>query len=98
MINLIIIFCMYLIYISAPSILYICLDDKERERCSENNTFFFRFRYKLVSIVNIGEKKDQGVRIGSRCVWDATRDNFAMVNFENPHLFATAAIYAVYYE
>ncbi|XP_064624935.1 dynein light chain Tctex-type 5-B-like isoform X2 [Lineus longissimus] len=55
-------------------------------------------RYKLISWVTIGEKKDQGVRIGSRCVWDQDRDNFATATFENTHIYAVGMMYAVYYE
>jgi hypothetical protein len=59
---------------------------------------FSCFRYKLISIVTIGEKKDQGVRVGSRCVWDKDRDNFASAMFENTHIYAVGMVYAVYYE
>ncbi|XP_022087257.1 tctex1 domain-containing protein 1-like [Acanthaster planci] len=55
-------------------------------------------RFKLVCIVNIGEKRDQDVRLGSRCLWDANRDNFACASYENQHIYATATVYAVYYE
>ncbi|XP_038049564.1 tctex1 domain-containing protein 1-like [Patiria miniata] len=55
-------------------------------------------RFKLVCIVNIGEKRDQDVRLGSRCLWDADRDNFACASYENQHIYATATVYAIYYE
>ncbi|XP_014672224.1 PREDICTED: tctex1 domain-containing protein 1-like [Priapulus caudatus] len=55
-------------------------------------------RYRIVVVVNIGQKKDQDVRIGSRCVWDSSRDNFASAFFESAHLFATGTVFAVYYE
>lgn len=55
-------------------------------------------RYKIICCTTIGEKKDQDVRIGSRCVWDADRDNFSSASFENAHIFATAVVFAVYYE
>ncbi|CAH1775958.1 unnamed protein product [Owenia fusiformis] len=55
-------------------------------------------RYKIISYVTIGEKKEQGMRCGSRNIWDASRDNFASGNFENTSLCAMATVYAIYYE
>ncbi|KAL5017087.1 hypothetical protein ScPMuIL_006676 [Solemya velum] len=55
-------------------------------------------RYKIVSAVTIGQKSDQGVRVGSRFLWDAERDNFAASSFSNKHIFAVGEVYAVYYE
>ena len=55
-------------------------------------------RYKLVCTVNIGSKNDQGLRVGSRFVWDTAWDNYATGHFENSHIFAVAMLYAVYYE
>ncbi|XP_050402182.1 dynein light chain Tctex-type 5-B [Patella vulgata] len=55
-------------------------------------------RYKIISQVTIGEKKDQGVRVGSRFLWDADRDNYASFSFENRSIFATGIVFAVYYE
>ena len=48
--------------------------------------------------VSVGERKDQDVRFGGRCVWDADRDTFASAWFQNPHLYAVGEVYAVYYE
>ncbi|XP_070562363.1 dynein light chain Tctex-type protein 2B-like [Ptychodera flava] len=55
-------------------------------------------RHKLVCNVLIGEVKDHGVQIASRCVWDPTTDNFATETFKNTSLFAVASVYGVYYE
>ncbi|XP_013406977.1 tctex1 domain-containing protein 1 [Lingula anatina] len=55
-------------------------------------------RYKFVSVVNIGQKKDQCVRVGSRCIWDVERDNFASDTFESPHMYAVGVVFAVYFE
>jgi len=55
-------------------------------------------RYKIICLVSIGEKKDQGVRFGSRCVWDHERDSYAAASYENPNLYAVGTVYAVYYE
>ncbi|XP_064606928.1 dynein light chain Tctex-type 5-like isoform X2 [Liolophura sinensis] len=55
-------------------------------------------RYKIVSHVTIGEKKEQTVRMGSRFLWDTERDNYASASFENIHLFATATVFGIYFE
>lgn len=55
-------------------------------------------RFKIICIINIGEKRSQDVRQGSRCLWDAQRDNFASTFYENAHIFATGTVYAVYFE
>ena len=55
-------------------------------------------RYKLVCMVHIGQLKEQGFRVGSRCCWDARRDTFASANFKNKSLFAVATVWAAYYE
>jgi hypothetical protein len=31
----------------------------------------------------IGQLKDQGIRVGSRCLWDSTTDNYASSYFSN---------------
>ncbi len=49
-------------------------------------------RYKIVVQVIIGEMKDQGVRVASKCLWDADTDNYASCSYRNvrplpaPHL------------
>jgi len=55
-------------------------------------------RYKVVCIVTIGQLKEQGFRMGSRCAWDAKRDTFATSSFKNKSLFAVASVWGVYYE
>ncbi|XP_033101012.1 tctex1 domain-containing protein 1-B-like [Anneissia japonica] len=55
-------------------------------------------RFKLICIVYIGEKRDQDVRLGSRCLWDSQRDTFASASYENTALFASATVYGLYYE
>ncbi|KAK3091084.1 hypothetical protein FSP39_017013 [Pinctada imbricata] len=55
-------------------------------------------RYKIVAVVMIGQKADQGVQIGSRYLWDADRDNFADASYHNRHIFCVGSVYAMYYE
>jgi hypothetical protein len=40
-------------------------------------------RYKIIVQSTIGQLKDQGVRVASRCLWDTSVDNYAAVNFQN---------------
>ena len=54
--------------------------------------------YKLVCVVTIGELKDQGFRLGSRCCWDPKWDNFATGSYKNKSLFAVGSVWGVYYE
>eukprot|EP00603_Paraphysomonas_imperforata_P009257 CAMPEP_0114425674 /NCGR_PEP_ID=MMETSP0103-20121206/7366_1 /TAXON_ID=37642 ORGANISM="Paraphysomonas imperforata, Strain PA2" /NCGR_SAMPLE_ID=MMETSP0103 /ASSEMBLY_ACC=CAM_ASM_000201 /LENGTH=128 /DNA_ID=CAMNT_0001594535 /DNA_START=26 /DNA_END=412 /DNA_ORIENTATION=- len=54
-------------------------------------------RYKYVVQVIIGERRDQGVRMGTRCFWDSTTDNQASATFFNDNIFCVATAYAVYF-
>lgn len=40
-------------------------------------------RYKLVIQTTIGQMKDQGIRVASRCLWDLSTDNYSAVNYTN---------------
>mmetsp|Transcript_106400 Transcript_106400/g.185050 ORF Transcript_106400/g.185050 Transcript_106400/m.185050 type:complete len:125 (-) Transcript_106400:192-566(-) len=53
-------------------------------------------RYKIVVQVAIGEQRGQGVRMGSRCFWDADTDNYASETYSNESLFCVATAYGVY--
>ena len=55
-------------------------------------------RYKLVSFVMAGQLKDQGARVGSRCVWNAAFDHYATSSYKNRYVFAVGVVYAVYFE
>ncbi|KAM7409557.1 hypothetical protein PAMA_001168 [Pampus argenteus] len=44
-------------------------------------------RYKLVVQVAIGEQRGQGVKMSSRCLWDADTDNYAEDVFMNVRAF-----------
>lgn len=49
-------------------------------------------RYKLLVQVTIGEKKGQGIRLASRCMWDTSTDNCASESFETEALFCVAQV------
>lgn len=55
-------------------------------------------RYKLVALVHVGEKSEQGMRIGSRCLWNTDTDTFSSASYSNSSLFAVGTIYASYLE
>jgi len=53
-------------------------------------------RYKFMVQVVIGEMKGAGVRMGSRCFWDAQTDKVAEETFQNDSLFCVVAAFGVY--
>jgi hypothetical protein len=53
-------------------------------------------RYKYVVQVVIGERREQGIRAGTRCFWDTNTDNMASESFVNDHLFCVATAFSVY--
>ena len=53
-------------------------------------------RYKIMVQVVIGDKKGQGVRIGSRCFWDSDTDNMATYTYTNETLFCVVVVFACY--
>ncbi len=55
-------------------------------------------RYKIVCSVVIGQKRHQAVRCASRCLWNCSTDNSASGSYENATLFATATVYAFYFD
>ncbi|XP_043207677.1 dynein light chain Tctex-type 5-like [Amphibalanus amphitrite] len=55
-------------------------------------------RYKLVAHVLISERRDQGLAVGCRFLWDDAKDNFATATFENQTLVAVAAVFGTYCE
>ncbi|XP_056133691.1 dynein light chain Tctex-type protein 2B [Lampris incognitus] len=54
-------------------------------------------RYKLVVQVVIGEQRGEGIKMVSRCFWDADTDNYAEDVFMNDSLFCVAAAFGCYY-
>ncbi|XP_053740087.1 dynein light chain Tctex-type 5 [Synchiropus splendidus] len=55
-------------------------------------------RYKIVTLVHIGQLAGQSMQINSRCLWDASNDTFASHSFKNSSLYGVATVYAVYFE
>ena len=46
----------------------------------------------------LAQNKSQGIRVASRCLWDATTDNFASFQWSNDTLLATVMVFGVYTE
>ena len=46
--------------------------------------------------VTIGQRKDQGVIFTSWCLWDTLTDNYALANFQNKHIWASALVLGLY--
>jgi hypothetical protein len=45
-------------------------------------------RFKIVVQTTMGQMKDQGIRIASRCLWDPTTDNYASCSYKNVSAYA----------
>merc|ERR1712010_261238 len=55
-------------------------------------------RYKIVCQVTLGEMKDQGVRVTSRCLWDPDTDNYSSAYFTNETYWGCAIVFGIYTE
>lgn len=53
-------------------------------------------RYKYMVNVVLGEQHGAGVKMGTRCIWDAEADTYAYDSFINDTIFCVATVYAVY--
>ncbi|XP_011310097.1 tctex1 domain-containing protein 2 [Fopius arisanus] len=54
-------------------------------------------QYRYVVNVVLGEHKGAGVKMGTRCIWDAEADSYAHESFKNDTMFCVACVYAVFY-
>jgi len=55
-------------------------------------------RYKIISVVSIGQRRGQSVTMASRSVWDPRFDTYAQYSFEREDIFAIGIVYGVYFE
>lgn len=55
-------------------------------------------RFKIITIVTIGEKRAQDIIYAIRFLWDEERDRFAMYTYENMYVFGVAMCIGIYYE
>eukprot|EP00794_Sanderia_malayensis_P013968 gene13968-15425_t len=55
-------------------------------------------RYKIISLVFLGQSIDQGLKISSLCLFDQDFDNFAEFRYNQGSIFAVGVVYGVYME
>ena len=55
-------------------------------------------RYKIVCIVNIGEKLDQSIKIASRCLWNDHIDTLASYTWQNESAFCCVTVFGIYFD
>ena len=55
-------------------------------------------RYKFVVQVLVGENRNQGFQIASRCVWNDKLDSFACAEYKSDILCAVVIVHGIYYE
>jgi hypothetical protein len=53
-------------------------------------------RFKFVVQVTVGERREQGMRMGTRCFWDSNTDNQASETFMNDSIFAVVTAFSIY--
>lgn len=68
------------------------ISDKVREAVTDK---LKKTRFKIVVQTTIGQMRDQGIRIASRCLWDPTTDNYASCSYTNETLFCSVLIFAI---
>ena len=55
-------------------------------------------RYKIISVVSIGQNREQSVTMATRSVWDPRFDSYAQYSFEREDIFAIGIVYGIYFE
>nr|AAT09065.1 dynein outer arm light chain [Bigelowiella natans] len=55
-------------------------------------------RYKIIVQTVMGQVKDQGAYVTSRCLWDHQKDNYASWWFKNDSLFCVCMVFGIYLE
>ena len=53
-------------------------------------------RYKYFVHALVGENKGEGIKVASRCLWDASSDKSVSETITTAHLFCVATVYAIY--
>mmetsp|Transcript_20611 Transcript_20611/g.40814 ORF Transcript_20611/g.40814 Transcript_20611/m.40814 type:complete len:175 (-) Transcript_20611:216-740(-) len=69
------------------------ISDKIKQKCKAELNIP---RYKIIVQVTIGQMKNQGVSVGSRCLWDTATDNYASARFQNQYIWASAVVFGIY--
>uniref|UniRef100_A0A8C5LWL8 Uncharacterized protein n=1 Tax=Leptobrachium leishanense TaxID=445787 RepID=A0A8C5LWL8_9ANUR len=55
-------------------------------------------RYKVLCVVNLGERGQEDLIVVSRCLWDSYSDSYVAHVYQNASMFCVVAVYAVYFE
>jgi tctex1 domain-containing protein 2 len=55
-------------------------------------------RYKLIVQSVLGQQKQQGARVASRCLWDTDVDGYSTYYYQSDALWATVMLFAFYTE
>ncbi|XP_038066593.1 tctex1 domain-containing protein 1-A-like [Patiria miniata] len=55
-------------------------------------------RYKLITVVHIGEIQQQSIRVCSRGIWDVEVDSSVTYQYQNASLYCVATIFGIYHE
>ena len=86
----------------------ILVEEKSQERASSQHTMDiaesvrnalkdeYTSRFKIMVQVVIGDKKGQGVRMGSKCFWDSDTDNVAWYSYMNDSIYCVVVAFASY--
>jgi hypothetical protein len=69
------------------------ISDKVREAVSMSIP---NSRYKIIVQTILGQLKDQGIRVASRCLWDPSTDNYCSATYTNQTLFCNVLVFALY--
>ena len=75
--------------------LSMAIADKVKAKCRE---VLHCPRYKILVNVVVGQCKDQGASITSRCLWDTATDNYAAASFRNEAIWASCVVFGLYTE
>jgi hypothetical protein len=54
-------------------------------------------RYKIIVHCIIGQKQGQGLKMGSKCIWDSSSDSAITASWENEQTYAYCTAYGIYY-
>lgn len=71
----------------------ICEDIKNKLNSSNANLK----NYKIFVHSIIGEKKGQGIKMGSKCLWDTNSDNMVTASYENNIVYCVVSAFGIYY-
>jgi hypothetical protein len=69
--------------------------DKVKAKCREE---LHCPRHKILVHLAISQRKDQGVSVISRCLWDTGTDNYASASYRNEAIWASCIVFGLYTE